>query len=97
MFFGGLNGDGFGEEYEYGWQGRYEVGEDRASYSEPKTRCKYCGQNNLYWHKVNGRYRLYTSNSHHTNEFIHSCENYKKLKTNYSPCLGTGDRDFSSH
>ena len=84
MFFGGLNGDGFGEEYEWGTNGSYEHGEDRASYDPaPKaTRCKYCKTGGLYWHQVNGRYRLYTSPCNHTNEFLHICKKYKKIEDN---------------
>ena len=79
MFLGGLNGDGFGEEYEWGANGSYEHGEDGASYDPaPKaTRCKYCKVGGLYWHQVNGRYRLYTSQYNHTSEYLHTCNKYK--------------------
>lgn len=96
MFFGGLNGDGFfGEEYE----DNYDVGYDRRENIGPSSaRCKFCGKGGLYWYKKSGEgWRLYSQIFTHNNQTLHTCEafaKYQKIKTAYSPCLGTGDRDM---
>ena len=54
-------------------QGGWESGEDDYDKSNFKV-CRYCGDYNLHWAKVEGRWRLATSTGK-----LHMCKAYSKI------------------